>query len=105
MYSPPPSSLVQCCIDNTVELAEVILEHGAELDARDVEGWTPLHAAAATGNLQMINMLIDQGASLVTINHDDKMPIDVAADSSIRYVLQQKMTEAGVCIISTVDSL
>jgi len=44
----------------------------------------------------MINFLLDQGASLVSINHDDKMPIDVAADSDIRYVLQQKMTEAGV---------
>lgn len=43
----------------------------------------------------MINFLLDQGASLVAINHDDKMPIDVAADSDIRYVLQQKMTEAG----------
>ena len=31
----------------------------------------------------------------MAINHDDKMPIDVAADSDIKYVLQQRMTEAG----------
>jgi len=43
----------------------------------------------------MINFLLDQGASLVAINHDDKMPIDVAVDNDIRYVLQQKMIEAG----------
>lgn len=78
-----------------MELAEILLEHGADLNARDIEGWTPLHAASATGNIQMINLLIEEGASLVAINHDDSLPVDVANDSDIRYILQQKMIEAG----------
>jgi ankyrin repeat protein len=79
-----------------MDLAVAILEHGGvDLNTRDIEGWTALHAAAATGNMQMINMLADRGASLVAINNDDKMPVDVAADGDIRYVLQQKMLEAG----------
>ena len=76
-------------------MAEIIVEHEVDLNARDIEGWTPLHAAAATGNIQMINLLIEEGASLVAINNDDKMPIDVACDGDIRYILQQKMIEAG----------
>ena len=43
----------------------------------------------------MINLLLDEGASLTSINLDDKMPIDVAADSDIRYILNQRMLEAG----------
>ena len=73
----------------------MILEHDVDLNARDIEGWSALHAAAATGNVQMINLLVDEGASLVAINNDDKMPVDVAADGDIRYILQQKMLEAG----------
>ena len=79
-------------------MAKLLVEFNADLESRDVEGWTPLHAAANCGNLKMINFLLDQGASLVAINHDDKMPIDVAADSDIRYVLQQRMTEAGTIL-------
>ncbi len=71
------------------------MEHNVDMNARDIEGWTPLHAAAATGNIQMINLLVTEGASLVALNNDDKMPIDVAADSDIKYILQQKMIEAG----------
>ena len=79
-------------------MARILLEFGADLNARDVEGWTPLHAAAATGNLHMINLLLDEGASLTAINLDDKMPVDVSADADIRYILQQRMLEAGECV-------
>ena len=88
----------QCCIDNSIDMAELLLEYGADLNSRDIEGWTPLHAAAATGNVHLISILVDSGANLVAINHDDKMPVDVAADSDIKYILQQKMTEAGTNI-------
>ena len=95
-HAPPPSP-PQCCIENTKELAELLLEYDADVDARDIEGWTPLHAACATGNLQMINVLADNGATLTSTNNDDCMPIDVAADSDIKHVMKQKMLELGVC--------
>lgn len=77
-------------------MAEMLIEHKADLDAKDIEGWTPLHAAAACGNLQMISLLLQSNATLVIVNHDDKMPIDVACDGDIRYVIQQKMFEEGM---------
>ena len=90
----------QCCIENTVEMAEILIKNGADLNARDIEGWTPLHAASACGSLAMINLLINEGANLVAVNHDDKMPVDVACDADIRYVIQQKMLEAGTVVYS-----
>ena len=76
-------------------MAKLLIENGADLGSRDVEGWTPLHAASACGNLPMINLLISSGANMVCVNHDDKMPIDVACDADIRHVIQQKMLEEG----------
>ena len=77
----------------------MLIDFNADLEARDIEGWTPLHAASATGNLQMLNLLLESGAPLTITNNDDHMPIDVAADSGIKHVLKQKMLEAGVMVI------
>ncbi|XP_011409906.2 PREDICTED: protein phosphatase 1 regulatory subunit 16A-like [Amphimedon queenslandica] len=87
--------LHRCCIENTVDMAKLLIDNGADLTSRDIEGWTPLHAASACGNLPMINLLIASGANLVCVNHDDKMPVDVACDADIRHVIQQKMLEEG----------
>ena len=72
------------------------MDYSVDLNARDIEGWTPLHAAAACGNLTMISLLMDRGASLTSLNNDGKMPVDVACDKDIRHVLQQRMLEEGM---------
>ena len=43
----------QACIDENVELVELLVNNDAYLDARDDEGWTPLHAAASAGNVEI----------------------------------------------------
>ena len=43
----------QACIDENVELVELLVNNDAFLDARDDEGWTPLHAAASAGNVEI----------------------------------------------------
>ena len=80
------------------------MKYNVDLNARDIEGWTPLHAAAACGNLTMIVLLMEKGALLTSLNNDGKMPVDVAFDKDIRYVIQQRMLEEGkylsqVCFI------
>lgn len=40
----------------------LVEEHGADVNARDYLGYTPLHWAAARGNNELIRYLLDQGA-------------------------------------------
>ncbi len=46
------------------ELVRLLLEHGAWVDDRDLEGTTALHNAAWRGNLDVVRYLIEQGASI-----------------------------------------
>ena len=52
-----------CCKDN-VEIAEVLLAHGADIDAKSYKGYTSLHFACMLGLKEMIIFLISKGASL-----------------------------------------
>ena len=52
--SPCPS---QCCIDNFEEIVKLLLSHGANVNAKDKELWTPLHAAATCGHINLVKIL------------------------------------------------
>lgn len=39
----------------------LLLDHGANVNAEDSEKWTPLHAAATCGNLNLVRILIQRG--------------------------------------------
>jgi uncharacterized protein len=49
---------------NNLEVAKVLIGHGADVRARSTAGFTPLLFAASHGNLDMTRMLLDVGAEL-----------------------------------------
>jgi len=44
------------------ELVELLVEHGADVNAQDGDGWTPLNLAAHEGSLDTITYLLAHGA-------------------------------------------
>jgi ankyrin repeat protein len=40
-----------------------LLEHGADVNARDLRGFTSLHRAAEMGDLDTVRLLLERGAS------------------------------------------
>ncbi len=47
-----------------VELADLFIFNGADVNAADSRGWTPLHWASFEGGIEMVIYLIEQGADL-----------------------------------------
>ena len=38
-----------------------LIDKGLDIEARDVEGWRPLHRAAKEGNIDPVRVLVEKG--------------------------------------------
>jgi ankyrin repeat protein len=69
-------------------IAALLLERGADPDARQQGGFVPLHAAAARGDEVTARLLLDHGATRDLGADDGRRPIDLApAGDGIRELL------------------
>ena len=48
---------------NSVDVARLLIERGADIDAKDNNGSTPLHYAAVENSFDVARLLIDSGAN------------------------------------------
>ncbi len=60
------------------KIAELLLAHGARVNARQQGGITPLHQAAQHGQLEMIRLLLSYGADPKATKNDGLSPRDLA---------------------------
>lgn len=62
----------------SVRVVQVLLDAGAELDAKQRGGWTPLHAAAHRGDADLVELLLRRGASPSETSDDGRTAADLA---------------------------
>lgn len=61
-------------------MVERLLAAGADANVHQQGGWTPLHAAAARGSLELINLLLQHGADPSAPNNEGKTAFDLATE-------------------------
>lgn len=54
------TALHQCCIDDSEEMMKLLIDFNANVNAKDSEQWTPLHAAATCGHIHLVRYLISR---------------------------------------------
>jgi len=64
-----------------IQMARLLLERGAEVNASQTGGWRPLHEAAMRGNIELIKLLLHWGADPNAENDEGKTPLDMAIQS------------------------
>lgn len=61
-------------------IAEAV-KAGKGVDARDSDGNTPLHTAAALGNIRICAVLVEQGADILALDAGGRTPFRIAEDA------------------------
>ncbi|KAF0992457.1 hypothetical protein HZS_6062 [Henneguya salminicola] len=73
---------------------------GADPNSRDIEGWTPLHAAVKWGNEDICRELIANGADLECLNNNNETPIKLA-DNHMKSVLEELAVKYRVFLVNS----
>ena len=68
------------------EIVNILLEAGAEPNAKQERGFVPLHSAAANGNATVVELLLKHGAAADARADDGKTPADMAAEAGHKEV-------------------
>ncbi len=75
-------------LTSCVDVIQLLIEYGAKVNSKDLEGNTPLHVMCQTGNLEGIRVLINHQAELTAENNEKALPIHSAAKCGHTEVIQ-----------------
>ena len=89
------TALQQSVLDGNIRMAIRLLEYGSDIEAKTANGWNSLHIASATGDLNMVRMLLSHCADIVSLTKNEELPIDLATSTEIKLFLSQEMSKAG----------
>ncbi len=65
---------------DTEAIVQLLLDKGANIEAKDTDGWTPLMSAAVNGHEAVVQLLLGKGANIEAKDEDGWTPLLLAAE-------------------------
>lgn len=73
-----------------VETVRVLVDGGADVKAREKDGWTALHWAAFMGTVENVQVLVKAGADVKAREKGGRKPLDFATNKEIINLLKRR---------------
>jgi ankyrin repeat protein len=83
-----PDAMVWAAKEGYEAVVQLLLEHGAAIDAADGNGDTALYIAARNGHEAVVGLLLEYGAGIEATSYDGYRPIHAAAVSGHEAVVE-----------------
>lgn len=71
------------CETADIGMLELLLQYGANINASDANGQTPLHRCILGGKAALVKMLLTRGADPHAVNGEGKTPVELSMESNI----------------------
>ncbi|KAJ6789702.1 hypothetical protein PWT90_00566 [Aphanocladium album] len=84
-----------------VDILQLLLKHGATVDARNSSGEAPLHLVSFSGQIEAAKLLLSHGATVNALNGNCETPLHVALKSRQTEVARLLLSHGAA--ISTLD--
>ena len=87
------NALRAAIVEGSNTIADLLLEHGADINEPDKNGQTALFDAARRGELNAVINCLEKGANPNILDNNNKAPLDYATDNEISIILINAMTQ------------
>lgn len=95
MRNLTPKPCKKAAASGIEESVSMILERGANLNARGSEGKTALHSAASAGHTRVVQLFIDSGADISATDARDKTSLFLAVEKGDELMVEQLLEEGA----------
>lgn len=77
--------------ENFALVQHLVKYFNADVQIKDTDGWSPLHAASAVGDIRTAQFLLENGAKASQLNNNCEFPVDLAQDQAMEELLKNAM--------------
>ena len=85
------------------QLARLLIDRGANIEAIDEGFWTPLHLASGYGNSELVALLLERGANVNHKDNDSWTPVHQAISQGHLTIVRQLVKAGADLTIRTTD--
>jgi ankyrin repeat domain-containing protein 17 len=77
---------MEACMDGHVQVAKLLLDHGADVNMPPDSYESPLTLSACGGHIELASLLIERGANLEEVNDEGYTPLMEGLSSEVFFM-------------------